>query len=279
MDNRTFGDRLAERIADLGPLCVGVDPSREMLASWERDDDVYGLEFFALAMLEAAMGHAAALKPQVAYFERFGSVGYAVLERVISEGRDAGLMVIADAKRGDIGSTNDGYAEAWFAPQSPLRADALTVSPYLGLSAMSSLVDSAVATGSGLFVVVASSNEEGRVVQSARTATDEKVEDYLLRQIATLNEKADHLGAVGAVVGATRDRPRFDLSMLHGPYLVPGVGAQGASPDDVGKLFERCPKGSVLVNVSRAISGAGPESRALRDAVRRWRDDLSAVLP
>jgi orotidine-5'-phosphate decarboxylase len=276
--NQSFGERLSERVRESGPLCAGIDPSREQLLAWGRDDDVTGLEFAALATLEAVTGVVGVIKPQVAFFERFGAAGFAVLERLLLEARSAGVLVIADAKRGDIGSTNDGYAQAWLADRSPLAVDAVTVHPYLGLGAMSSLLDAAGATGRGLFVVVATSNEEGRLVQAARTGTDERVEDRLLRTIAELNRASASPGSVGAVVGATRDRPEFDLANLAGPILCPGVGAQGATAEDVGQLFGRCPKNSVIVNVARALASTGPDRRAVRDAASRWRDDLLAVL-
>jgi orotidine-5'-phosphate decarboxylase len=277
--DETFGTRLVDRVRDLGPLCVGVDPSSAQLISWGRDDDAGGLEFAALATLEAAVGVAAAIKAQVSFFERFGSRGVAVLERLIGDARSAGILVIADAKRGDIGSTNDGYAQAWLSPGSPLGVDALTLSPYLGLGAMSALVEFAGRSARGAFVVAASSNPEGRDIQLARTASGERVEDLILRQVAEFNEASAGLGGLGAVVGATRDRPEFDLTKVRGPFLVPGVGAQGASVDDVAQLFGTCHPGSVLVNISRAISSAGPERRALRDAAQRWRDDLHGALP
>ena len=273
----SFGRQLQQRVLEFGPLCVGIDPSRALLHAWEREDTVEGLEFFSLAVLEAAAQNAAVLKPQVAYFERFGAAGYHVLERLIREARDAGMMVIADAKRGDIGSTNEGYASAWLDDASPLASDAVTISPYTGVAALTPFFDR-VPAGKGVFVLAATSNPEGRTLQEARTADDEAVEDMVLRHVAEMNEGADGLGGVGVVLGATRTMPRFDLSLLHGPFLVPGVGAQGATPDQVGRLFARCPKGSVVVNVSRAILGAGPDRSALRDSVRRWRDDLSAAL-
>ena len=132
----TFGVRLQERIRSLGPLCVGVDPSRALLESWGRSDNVDGLEFFALSVLDATRGVAVALKPQVAFFERFGSEGYRVLERLLTECRDADVLVVADAKRGDFRPTNEGYAEAWLAERSPLRVDAVTASPYVGFDAL-----------------------------------------------------------------------------------------------------------------------------------------------
>lgn len=273
----SFGQRLQERVRAFGPLCVGIDPSALALAAWDRTDTVEGLEFFSLALLEASIGTAAAIKPQVAYFERFGSAGYAVLERLLREARDADLLTIADAKRGDIGSTNEGYAHAWLDDQSPLSADAVTVSPYTGVAALGPFFARA-AQGRGIFVLAATSNDEGRELQRAMTATERAVEVMVLEQVAALNSAGDGLGGVGVVLGATRDRPAFDLASLRGPYLVPGVGAQGATPDQVGRLFERCPDASVLVNVSRAVAQAGPERAGLRDAVRRWRDDLAAAL-
>ncbi len=272
-----FAARLRERIFDGGHLCVGIDPSRRQLERWGRDNDASGLEFAALAILDAVGDVAVAVKPQVAYFERFGSAGYRVLERVMSDARDLGILVIADAKRGDIDSTNMGYGEAWLAPSSPLVADAVTFSAYLGIDAIDPVFALAAETGRGVFVVVSSSNDEGRPIQSARTSTDESVEEYLLRSIAERNRSSTP-GTVGAVYGATRDRPHFDLGELGGPILAPGAGTQGADAERIGRLFERCEPGSVLVNVARAIGDAGPEKRSLRDAAQRWRDDLASAL-
>jgi orotidine-5'-phosphate decarboxylase len=275
----SFGERLAVRIKERGPLCVGIDPSREQLSAWGRGDDITGLEFFMLQMLEASSGVAAAIKPQVAFFERFGSKGFAALERLIKEAASADVLIVGDAKRGDIGSTNDGYADAWLRDNSPLAVDALTVTPYLGLTAMNSLFAQAESTGRGVFVVVASSNDEGRPVQMARTNSGESVEDFHFRLIAERNEASgSSIGSIGAVVGATRQTTQFALEQMRGPFLVPGVGAQGATPGDVGRLFGACPKGTVLVNASRSVAGAGPERRAIEDAARRLRDDLASAL-
>lgn len=275
----SFGVRLRNAILDVGPLCVGIDPSTTVIEQWGRRDDVEGLEFVALATLEAAIGTAAAVKPQVSFFERFGSAGYRVLERVIREAGDASLVVIADAKRGDIGSSVEGYAQAWLSDRSPLAVDALTAHPYLGVGSLLPLVTAAVATGRGLFVLAATSNPEGRVVQSALTAGGDAVEVSILRAIAELNGQSDDIGAVGAVIGATRERPAFDFSRLGGPLLVPGVGAQGASVERVSRLFAGVSRATILVNVGRAILDRGPDARALHDAARRWRDEISSALP
>ncbi len=272
-----FATRLRERIMDGGHLCVGIDPSRRQLERWGRDNDASGLEFAALAILDAVSDVAVAVKPQVAYFERFGSAGYRVLERVMSDARDVGLLIVADAKRGDIDSTNMGYAEAWLSPGSPLVADAVTFSPYLGIDAIDPVFSLASQGGQGVFIVVSSSNDEGRAIQCARTAQELSVEEYLLEEIAQRNRTLTP-GTIGAVYGATRDRPRFDLAQLGGPILAPGAGSQGADAGRIGRLFERCEPGSVLVNVARDIGDAGPEKRSLRDVAQRWRDDLASVL-
>jgi orotidine-5'-phosphate decarboxylase len=236
------------------------------------------MEFFARAALEAVIGTAAAIKPQVAFFERFGSEGYGVLERLISDARDADVLVVADAKRGDFAVTNAGYAEAWLAERSPLRVDAVTASPYLGVDALAPLFSLAGENDRGVFVLVATSNKEGRAVQTARTPEGERVEDVVLRTVADLNQRDDGLGSFGVVIGATRDAPEFDLAHLGGPFLVPGVGAQGGSVEYVARLFARCPPNTVLVNVGRSILNVGPERAALRDAALRWRDDLNQAL-
>jgi orotidine-5'-phosphate decarboxylase len=276
MAETTFGQRVSEAVAELGPLCAGIDPSRAVLAEWGRDDDADGALFLSLRVLESVTGVAAAIKPQVAFFERFGAAGFSALERLLAEAREAGVLAVADAKRGDIGNTNGGYAQAWLEDGSPLAADAVTVHPYLGVGAFAGAIDLARTCGRGVFVVVASSNEDGRSIQTARTAAGEAVEDHLLAEVAEINGAAPAPGVVGAVLGATRQRPEFDLAALGGPVLVPGVGAQGASPADVGRLTERCARSSVLANVARGILSAGPDQRGLHDAARRWRDDLAS---
>jgi orotidine-5'-phosphate decarboxylase len=274
----SFGTRLQTRIRALGPLCVGIDPSRQLLEGWDRSDSVEGLEFCSLAVLEAVIDTACAIKPQVSFFERFGSEGYRVLERLMADARDADILIVADAKRGDVSLTNEGYAEAWLHDRSALVADAVTASPYVGLRALAPLFDLATENGRGVFVLAATSNDDGRVVQLARTEDNERIEDLVLRSVAELNQRDDGLGSLGVVLGATRDHPEFNLASLGGPFLVPGVGSQGATADHVARLFGRCPPATVLASVSRAVLEAGPERAGLRDAARRWRDDLSAAL-
>jgi len=270
----SFGQRLVERLREQGGLCLGIDPSSSALLGWDRPDSVEGLEYFSRALVEIAREEVAVIKPQVAYFERFGSKGFAVLEQLLSEAREAGLLTIADAKRGDIGSTNLGYVQAWLSEDSPLRADAVTVSPYLGVGSLADFYGMAEQNGRGVFLLAATSNPEGRTVQRSHTDGGERIEEFVLRSIREINQRDQVLGSVGAVVGATRDDVAFDWETLNGPYLVPGVGAQGASVSQVARMFERCPNGSVIVPVSRAISEAGPSKSAIRDSVRRFADEV-----
>ncbi len=274
----SFGDRVVEAVARTGPLCAGIDPSPELLSAWGLPDDAEGLATFGLRCIEAFAGVVPVVKPQVAFFERHGAAGMAALEAVLAAARDARLLAIADAKRADISSTAAAYADAWLADTSPLRADAVTVTPYLGLGALAPLFEAARGTGRGVFVVVLSSNPEGQMIQGARVDGG-TVADALLGELAGQNRDecatgAACLGSLGAVVGATVTAPAHALSEVNGVFLAPGVGAQGAGADEVAALFGGCPKGSVLPNVSRSVLAAGPSVRALADAARAVRDEM-----
>ena len=164
---QAFGARLHDAMAAHGPLCVGIDPHRALVESWGLSYDVAGLERFALTCVEAFAGRVAAVKPQSAFFEVFGSRGLAVLERVLTDLREAGTLTILDAKRGDIGSTMGAYAEAYLGPDAVAPPDALTVSPYLGYESLRPAIDLAEQTGRGLFVLALTSNPEGATVQHA----------------------------------------------------------------------------------------------------------------
>lgn len=270
----SFGERLTAAFAQYGPLCVGIDPHAHLLQEWGLDASGPGLREFGLRVVEAAAGRVGIVKPQVAFFERAGSAGYAALEEVLAAARDTGLVVIADAKRGDIGTTMDGYAAAWLESGSPLEADAVTVSPYLGPESLRGTLTLAVRGGKGVFVLAATSNPEAAALQTAQT-TDvaagdgETVAARVARDVGWVNGSSAFgggLGPVGLVVGATVDRFEFGLTdeLLRGtPILAPGFGAQGAEPADLGALF-----GSIASNViaseSRSILSAGPDRLAAR---------------
>jgi orotidine-5'-phosphate decarboxylase len=270
----TFPERLATAFALHGPLCVGIDPHAQLLTEWGLDATGHGLREFGLRVIEAATGRVGIVKPQVAFFEQAGSAGFAALEDVLAAGREAGLVVIADAKRGDIGSTMDGYARAWLEAGSPLEADAVTLSPYLGPDSLRSTLTSAVRNGKGVFVLAATSNPEAAAVQTAQTtdvaaADGETVAARVARDIAWVNGSAvfaGGLGPVGLVVGATVDRLEFGLTdaVLHGaPLLAPGFGAQGADPADLARLFGALSP-NVIASESRSILSAGPAGLSAR---------------
>jgi orotidine-5'-phosphate decarboxylase len=264
-----FGSRLRKAMDSRGPLCVGIDPHAALLGSWSLPDSVQGLERFALTVVEALAERVAVLKPQSSFFERFGSAGIAVLERTIAQAREAGALVILDAKRGDIGSTVEAYADAYLDPSSSLFADAVTVSPYLGFGALEPFVERAEQHGCGVFVLAFTSNPEGASVQRALTAGGETVGASILAQAAERNGDAVPMGPVGAVVGATLTDPiPFDLATLNGALLAPGLGAQGGTPDGLRAVF-----GDALANVvpsmSREILRSGPDAPVLRRAARQ----------
>ncbi|MDT7600882.1 MAG: orotidine-5-phosphate decarboxylase [Pseudonocardiales bacterium] len=273
----TFGARLTEAVAAHGPLCAGIDPHRELLAAWGLNDDPAGLERFARGAVAALAGEVAILKPQSAFFERHGSAGIAVLERLLADAREAGTLVLLDVKRGDIGSTMGGYADAYLADGGPLAADAVTLSPYLGFGSLGPALDAAAATGRGIFVLARTSNPEGGQVQTAQVQADpagHSVAQAMVDGAAAVNAGQAPLGSVGVVIGATHDHG-LALGGLNGPVLAPGLGAQGGTPADLAARFAGV-AGVVLPAVSRAVLGKGPDQGALRAAARSWRAALAS---
>jgi orotidine-5'-phosphate decarboxylase len=259
-----------------GPLCVGIDPHAALLEAWGLGDDVAGLERFSRTVVEALAGEVAVLKPQSAFFERFGSKGIAVLEQAVADARSAGALVLMDAKRGDIGSTMAAYADAFLAPTSPLFSDAVTVSPYLGFGSLRPAFDAARAGGSGIFALALTSNPEGHEVQHAVGEDGLTVAQSVLRQLAAENADAHPLGSFGAVVGATLRDIDADLD-INGPLLAPGVGAQGATPADLPAVFGAA-AANVLPSVSRDVLKHGPSVAALREVSARFVDEVRSAI-
>ncbi|MEU4688601.1 orotidine-5'-phosphate decarboxylase [Actinoplanes sp. NPDC023714] len=273
----TFGERLHAAVAERGPLCVGIDPHASLLARWGLSDDIAGLERFARTVVDALADRVAVLKPQSAFFERFGSRGVAILESTIRQSREAGALVLLDVKRGDIGSTMAAYASAYLDPASSLRADAITVSPYLGVGSLQPAFDQAAAHGGGVFVLALTSNPEGPAVQHAVAASGKTVAQTIIDEIAQVNAGAQPLGSLGLVVGATIGETGHDLSKVNGPLLAPGLGAQGATPSDLRAVFGESLR-NVLPSYSREVLAAGPEIADLRAATDRVLDDCRAAL-
>jgi len=255
----TFGARLHTAMHERGPLCAGIDPHSSLLHEWGLSDDVAGLERFALTAGEALAPRVAVVKPQSAFYERFGSRGIAVLERLITTCRAAGALVLLDVKRGDIGTTSQAYADAYLDQASPLAVDAITASPYLGFGSLTPMIDTARKHDAGVFVLALTSNKEGPEVQEART-DDGTVADSVLDHLRALNDGAEPLGSFGAVIGATIDGSGHRLD-IGGPVLAPGYGAQGGTVDDLRRIFGSGVR-HVLPSTSRELLRAGPDGLA-----------------
>lgn len=276
-----FGERFRAALDKRGPLCLGIDPHASLLAEWDLPDDAGGLERFARGVVDAVGPTVAALKPQMAFFERHGSAGMAVLERVVADARAAGALVILDGKRGDIGSTMAGYADAYVDPRSPLCADALTVHPYLGYGSLQPVLERALAHHNGVFVVTMSSNPEAGEVQAAVVGGTRTVAGVIFDHIAETNGPAlaagAELGSIGAVVGATVDDGPEDYARLRGPILAPGLGAQGATPADLARIFTTAAN-NVLPHASRSVLAAGPSATRLASAAAQLVEECAAAL-
>jgi orotidine-5'-phosphate decarboxylase len=275
----SFGARLSDSWQRYGHLCVGVDPHDYLLDIWELEQNAVGAREFSLRVLDACMGVVGVIKPQVSFFERFGSSGFAALETLLARARDAEILVIADAKRGDIGSTMDGYGSAWLSPDSALSSDAVTVAPYLGVASLTGLVDTAESNERGLFVLGVTTNPEATTIQSARlTDSSESVSGHVVRavrELARADSSPDAVANIGVVIGASTDLGAYGLSDedLEGmPILAPGFGAQGAAVRDARSRFGRA-SSTLIVAQSRSILEAGREGVA--DAVRREANEVA----
>lgn len=280
-----FGDRLAVAFAERGRLCVGIDPHAHLLTEWGLPVSAAGAREFGLIAVESAVGRAALVKPQVAFFERYGSAGYAALEDVLAAARTAGLLVVADAKRGDIGTSVTAYAESWLTPGSPLEADALTVSAFQGVGSLAEPMRLAEENGKGLFVLAATSNPEAAVVQQAVVASGPRAGMTVARAIiedvhAFNQQQPPHAyGTVGLVLGATVDLGSYGIDVSGAPVtpafpvLAPGFGHQGARVEDASRLFGTLAPG-VIVSESRGLLSAGRDG--LADVIARRSQEVRA---
>jgi orotidine-5'-phosphate decarboxylase len=271
-----FGARLTVLVAKRGPLCVGIDPHPGLLQAWGLRDDLAGLDRFAHTAVEALASDVAVLKPQSAFFERHGSRGIAILERVIADARAAGALVLLDAKRGDIGSTMAAYAAAYLTDGSPLAADAVTLSPFLGFGSLTPALDAAEASGRGVFVLALTSNPEASQVQRAVNG-GRSIAQTVVDAAAERNAGVSPIGPIGLVIGATIGRLDVDLDHLNGPVLAPGFGAQGATVSDLRTVFGKSLH-NVLPTSSRDVLKAGPDVFALRDEALRTRDAIVSAI-
>jgi orotidine-5'-phosphate decarboxylase len=275
----SFAARLQQQVAAHGPLCVGIDPSAALLKSCGLPNTAEGALDFGRRVLEAAEYKLSIVKPQSAFFERFGSAGFKALEELSALARRRDVLVLLDGKRGDIDSTALAYAESYFGDATPLQVDAITTHVYLGIGALDPLLDFCVKHAGGVFVVVRSSNPEGRELQTARTASGETVAEALCREITARNRRyADGgMGPIGAVVGATCDDAAPTVDALPGAFiLAPGVGAQGATMQDIARRMPNA-RGRILANVSRAILANGTSVSEIRTTIRELQQQAAAL--
>lgn len=282
-----FGARLQKLMTERGQLCVGIDPHPALLSTWGLPDSASGARDFALRILDSVAGLVPAIKPQVALFERFGSAGFLVLEELLAASRDAGMLSIADAKRGDIGSTMAAYALAWLDSDSTLAADAVTLSPYLGFESLRPALELAADQGRGVFVLALTSNPEGPSVQHVGASEiDGAVAARIVRAASEENRRelvgktnGQTLGSTGLVIGATVGESvrelGLDLAGVSGPILAPGLGAQGATGADLRLVFGSAYP-QVLATSSRGIAEAGPDRNAIAAATRATLEELAA---
>lgn len=279
-----FGDRLQATFREHGHLCVGIDPHTYLLEAWGLPVSAVGAHAFGLRVVEALQGRVGIVKPQVAFYERFGAIGYKVLEEVFQAAREAGLLVIADVKRGDVDSTLVAYSEAWLTPDAPLEADAVTLNPYQGFDTLAHPLKLAAEHGKGLFILAATSNPESASIQTARRVRGSQegrsVAGGIAARAAKWNREhstGSEIGSVGVVLGATLDFGFLDIdlddlaSRPATPALAPGFGTQGASVDRFREIFGPV-SDATIVTVSRTVLQAG------QDGLDRAIDEQLALL-
>ncbi len=289
-----FADRLCDGISRLDAACVvGLDPVldyipdaflRECGLSREGDleEQARIIEAYCLLTMEAVADLVPAIKPQMAYFELFGSAGMRALERCIETAREMGFLVLLDGKRGDIGTTSKAYADAYLSrtPRRSFEVDCLTLNPYLGEDSLAPFVDVALANDKGLFVCVRTSNPGADVLQTQQVSDGRALFEVAADLVSSFNERligACGFGSIGAVVGATQAEAahKLRLRLPRTLFLVPGFGAQGGAIDTVRACFDAQGRGAI-VNSSRAVmypdrfgqGAAGSDAKTSRDRIR-----------
>ncbi len=298
-----FSTALISAVRELGhPLCVGLDPHLHLIPPLFRDGTMDpkdprtapAVERFFLAVLDRLEGKTAIVKPQSAFFEAFGPPGMEVLARLMHTARERGLLVLLDAKRGDIGSTAKAYAAALLGKDAPFPADALTINPYLGGDSLRPFVDRAATVGGGLFVLVKTSNPGAGDLQDRRLDDGTSVRDAVAQMLSPLSDelRAEEgaFSSLGVVVGATQpeDHQRVRELLPHALFLVPGYGAQGGSAADAVRGFVPGPNGleGGIVNSSRGVvfpqAGQTDDTKTwesvLDEALKRAAEDLRAAV-
>ena len=297
-----FGDKLIDKIRSIGnPLCVGLDPYLDKIPPLFRDGPMTPVDprtakatkNFLMSLIDLLEHKIAIIKPQSAFFERMGWRGTQLLEDITSYAQEKGFLVLMDAKRGDIGSTAEAYAESFLTKDAPIKSDALTVSPFLGLDTLEPYIQAARVNGSGVFVLVKTSNPGSGDFQDLLVG-EETLFEKIAQKLEPLskNFEAPRTGwsSLGIVVGATYPAQGENLRELlpHTPFLIPGYGAQGGGAEDAVRTFVKGPNGyeGGIVNSSRAIlfpdkgntNNPNEWETAISDAIEYAVDDLTEAL-
>ncbi|MFM8927341.1 MAG: orotidine-5'-phosphate decarboxylase [Rhodoluna sp.] len=272
--------RKLEKAFTTSQLCVGIDPHSELLVEEGLADSVQGLEYFSFKLLEELSSVVSIVKPQVSFFERFGSSGFAVLEKLLLEAQSQKMFTIVDVKRGDIGSTMDAYGLAWLAKSAPFVADAITVNPFLGLGTIEQTLSVAIEQGKGIFCLCATSNPEALSIQTSQIG-GVTLSQRIATDVAALNDATrvakSRFGNLGLVVGATVDQLSLGLAIDQErsenltPILAPGFGHQGARLKEAGRTFFRN-RDSLIASISRSALRDG-----LQNVGRVVREDVAAL--
>lgn len=286
-----FGDRLSEanRRSET-PLCMGIDPHYTMIPALFGDSSAHAssdaatraIDNFSMACLEQAIGKVAAIKPQVAFFEQRGPAGMQILQNLGQAAIAAGLLVIMDAKRGDIGSTSSAYAAGWIGHNAPFPSDALTINPWLGIDTLDPFLKRADETGSGLFILNRTSNPGASDLQD-QLVNGQPLYQYLATLLAPLIAKRDGKqgrSSLGIVAGATwpEEAQALRKTLPSAPFLIPGFGAQGAGPEKATSGLIRGKRGweGGLVNSTRGL--IFPETATRANSIAAWKSAIADTI-
>ena len=287
-----FGDRLVNKIRETKSfLCLGIDPHLDLIPKMFNDNNsktnnVTKVEKFCFSLLDAVIGKVPAIKPQIALFEQLGPDGMKLLSSFCKYAHSKKFLVIMDAKRGDIGSTSKAYANAYLGKNAPFPSDALTINPWLGLDSLEPFFKKSKETGSGLFILVHTSNKGSHDIQELLIKEGLKCYEHLakiLKPIVENNEGELGLSSIGIVSGATYKEQSISLRKLlpSAPFLIPGYGAQGASaydacaPLNLDKSFPGL-RNFGLINASRSI--LFPETSYLVNSIEDWQNTILTEL-
>ena len=286
-----FGDRLVEQIRKFKSfLCLGIDPHLDLIPEIFNENgttnNIKIVEKFCFSLLEAVNGKVPAIKPQIALFEQLGPEGMMLLSSLCKYAHSKGFLIIMDAKRGDIGSTSKAYANAYLGKNAPFPSDALTVNPWLGLDSLEPFFSKAHETGSGLFILVHTSNKGSQDIQEILISKDLKCYEHLaniLKPIIEKNNGQSGLSSIGIVSGATYKEQAISLrkKLPSAPFLVPGYGIQGASASEACAPLITDPiysnlKNFGLINASRSV--LFPKNSYSVKNIEEWQDIILTEL-